>query len=361
MKTRHLERLVYADEAPFGDPRCFNGTPPTEVVLAYNGAGWHSARIDVEWDAAGAAADADAGLLRSAQDLGARENPDRWSHLLFAPSPKVFVVAAGNRLIAYAPSPAAAEEHLTAFARRYARPTAARHTTFQLMTWTYGSFDREEVALPPSETPKGNELEWHYGDGFTTWHEEFTETVRKPRAGLSLMEGPCGTGKTTYIRFLMGELAATHCFYYFQSNAQTQFDQPEFVSFWKDELRGPRGSKRFVLVLEDCEEALMVRGQDNRSRVGAILNLTDGLLGDFLRAHVICTVNCPVGHLDPAIMRPGRLVAHRHFGRLPRPAAIRLASKLGRELEPGDDHSLAEIFAGPSVRSVQPRPVGFAR
>lgn len=360
MKTRPLERLVYADGSPYGDTRGVNGAPPPDVLVAYGGQGWHTARIEAEWDAATAAADPAAGLLRSDQDLAGKTDSERWSQLLFSPAPKVFVVAAANRITAYAPTPAEAAEHAAAFAQRYGRPNTERPTAFQLMTYTYGSFDREEVVLPPGEVPAGNDLDLHYGDGFGAWHGDFLETLRRPRAGLVLMEGPCGTGKTTYLRFLMDELAATHCFYYCQSTVQTYFDQPEFVSFWKDELRGPRGTKRFVLVLEDCEQAIMVRDSDNRSRVGTILNLTDGLLGDFLRAHVICTVNCPVGDLDPAIMRPGRLVAHRHFGRLPRPAALRLARKLGRTLGPSEDYSLAEIFAGPSLRGEEKRAVGFA-
>ena len=36
----------------------------------------------------------------------------------------------------------------------------------------------------------------------------------------------------------------------------------------------------------------MMRGADNRDQVSALLNLSDGMLGDFLRREIICTINC---------------------------------------------------------------------
>lgn len=99
---------------------------------------------------------------------------------------------------------------------------------------------------------------------------------------------------------------------------------------------------------------------DNRSQVSAILNITDGMFADFLRTHVICTINCPSSRLDPALLRPGRLVAHRNFGRLPAPQARQLTVYLGKELGEADDYSLAEVFAGAGVREETPRLVGFA-
>jgi ATP-dependent 26S proteasome regulatory subunit len=68
----------------------------------------------------------------------------------------------------------------------------------------------------------------------------------------------------------------------------------------------------------------MTRGSDNRELVAAILNLTDGLLADFLRLHIICTINCASSDIDPALLRPGRLLCHRIFSRLNYADALRL-------------------------------------
>ena len=99
-----------------------------------------------------------------------------------------------------------------------------------------------------------------------------------------------------------------------------------------------------MMILEDSEKALMRREDDNRSQVSALLNITDGLLSDFLKLQVICTINCLSSELDQALLRPGRLLAHKVFGRLTREEALRIAGKLGKPLPYRSDYSLAEIF-----------------
>ena len=68
------------------------------------------------------------------------------------------------------------------------------------------------------------------------------------------------------------------------------------------------------------------------------------------------------GQLRLALLRPGRLVARRHFGRLPKSRALLLARALGKELyhDGEEDYSLAEIFSG--QKDSQNRPnlrIGF--
>ena len=104
----------------------------------------------------------------------------------------------------------------------------------------------------------------------------------------------------------------------------------------------------------------MMRGADNRDQVSALLNLTDGMLGDFLRLQIICTINCSAADIDPALLRPGRLLCHRVFGRLDRAQAARLAERLGRKLPVAGDYSLAEVFAGHEQEQRGRRAIGFA-
>ena len=104
----------------------------------------------------------------------------------------------------------------------------------------------------------------------------------------------------------------------------------------------------------------MTRGSDNREQVSAILYLSDGMLADFLRLQIICTINCSTADIDPALLRPGRLLCHRIFGRLDYAHAVRLAEGLGRKLPQASDCSLAEVFAGHDTNEM-PRPrIGFA-
>jgi hypothetical protein len=71
-----------------------------------------------------------------------------------------------------------------------------------------------------------------------------------------------------------------------------------------------------VVIIEDADDAPVVCETANRGKVTAILNLSDGMLSDFLCLHVLCTINCSAADIDHALLRPGRLVSHRVFRRL---------------------------------------------
>jgi len=73
--------------------------------------------------------------------------------------------------------------------------------------------------------------------------------------------------------------------------------------------------------------------------------------------------NSPVRQLDPALLRPGRLMGTREFRRLTRPEAQRLAEAKGLSLPDQNDFSLAELYCGAvaSPMSNSDRHVGFAQ
>jgi hypothetical protein len=134
---------------------------------------------------------------------------------------------------------------------------------------------------------------------------------------------------------------------------------PKLIEFWSWQRRAFQ-HRKFVVILEDSEAALMTRASDNREQVSAILNLTDGMLADFLRLQIICTINCTSAEIDPALLRPGRLLCHRVFQRLNPAEATRLAESLGRTLPTVRDYSLAEVFAGDGEMQTAAPRIGFA-
>ena len=99
-----------------------------------------------------------------------------------------------------------------------------------------------------------------------------------------------------------------------------------------------------MIILEDSEKCLMRREDDNRSEVSSLLQITDGLMGSFMKLQVLCTINCQATQLDPALLRPGRLLARKVFGRLSREDAMKVADKLGKPMPAGNSISLAELY-----------------
>ena len=137
---------------------------------------------------------------------------------------------------------------------------------------------------------------------------------------------------------------------------------PAFVTFWVDQ-KGEARSKQKIAIIEDAEDLLLPRDDNSRTTVSNLLNIADGFLGEHLKLHVIATTNAPVHQLDPALLRPGRLMGTREFRRLTRPEAQRLAKAKGLTLADQDDFSLAELYCGAASNPALngDRRIGFAQ
>ncbi len=157
----------------------------------------------------------------------------------------------------------------------------------------------------------------------------------------------------------MGALKASHRFYFIPASNLGLLSEPRFIHFWSKE-RASYPDRQLVVILEDTEAALMTRECDNREQVSAILNLSDGMLADFLRLQIICTINCTAAEIDPALLRPGRLLCHRVFERLDPCEASQLAKSIGKTLPVACDYSIAEIFAGKKGKEPARPGIGFA-
>ncbi|CAF3902429.1 unnamed protein product [Rotaria sp. Silwood1] len=71
-----------------------------------------------------------------------------------------------------------------------------------------------------------------------------------------------------------------------------------------------------ILIVEDAEHIILDRKQETflpKQAVSNLLNLSDGLLGDAMHQQIICTFNCDVQAIDPALLRDGRLFCSFDF------------------------------------------------
>ncbi len=57
-------------------------------------------------------------------------------------------------------------------------------------------------------------LRLFYGEESATWEPQLIATMKAKDTGTLIFRGPPGTGKTTFIRHLIGKLRHTHRFYY---------------------------------------------------------------------------------------------------------------------------------------------------
>lgn len=169
------------------------------------------------------------------------------------------------------------------------------------------------------------------------------ENLVERDTGLYLFHGEVGTGKTSYIRHLiawMVEAKPEKKVIYLPPNMVNIVSDSAFVSLLSDHPNS-------IVVIEDAENILRTREAGGNSAVANILNSTDGLLGDVLKAQFICTFNAPREDMDSALFRAGRLVQEYPFEKLKEGRAKSVwVNRFGHPVEefPNRVMSLAELF-----------------
>lgn len=336
----------------------FSAAGPIPVIAAYGIDSAHRFCMrSRNWDFSRIFLDKKDRICRS--DRSAANSGIRWSDLIIAEESKVFIHIEEGDISVYAPDIDTAKNVATNFADKYSIPPKADAGCYNLLTLSNEGIDTESV--PPQDRNKLDEekIDLFYGEGFSGKNEAFIDFLQTQRSGLTIFEGTPGTGKTSYIRHLIGKLHKTHRFYFIPPASTGVLTNPEFIRFWSRQSLC-YNNHRFVCVLEDADGALMTRDLDNRREVGAILNITDGLLADFLKLQIICSINCSHTEIDPALIRPGRLNTHMVFERMPGWRAQRIAGEAGCELPLQKDYSLAEIFNTPATIILNKPRIGFA-
>ena len=319
---------------------------------------YHAVTVEGPFDLPRLAQECRTQLFRTETILSRKGKP-QIERLLLACGEGVFGYYEGECLQVYAPTPQSAAAAAQGF-RRFVKPLKEDKPRFFVISLTPEGPVAESVVVERAAPISAEDLALNYGDGFVEWEQAWLGRVRKNPSGVTILHGPPGTGKTSFLRALMNRLLGQAVFYYVPTSEAEMLSSPRFVNFWVSQTRRQKGKTK-IAILEDAEELLLPRDAGSREKVSNLLNISDGLLGDHLKLHVIATTNIHLGSLDPAIVRPGRLVGAREFRRLNRAEASRLAAAKALPLPETDDVSLAELYCGGSTSLLaKGRRIGFS-
>ena len=160
----------------------------------------------------------------------------------------------------------------------------------------------------------------NYNEDFLPVHKYIVKSLNKAKSGLYLFYGAPGTGKSSYIASLT-QMNTNKKFIYLPSSLFNSLDSPALMQLFLN-------NRNSIFIIEDGEKLLLNRQNEANSPISALLNMSDGLIGQLLNSQIICTFNTTVDKIDEALMRNGRLICMHEFTALDKDRAINLAEMI---------------------------------
>ena len=250
----------------------------------------------------------------------------------------------GNKNYAYA-------NDLVKLFSTYKAPEKEMAFEINIITQSSSGLDLKQLDIKPTTL----DIDLYYNDDFKPIDEIIKQRLAKESdKGIILLHGLPGTGKTTYLRHLIGSIKKRVLFV--SPGVACNLMNPEFMDLLID-------NPNAVLIIEDAENVIMDRKFSSHSSVSNLLNISDGLLSDCLNVQIICTFNSELNMVDDALLRKGRLIAKYEFTKLGTAKAQRLSNKLGFSKEISKPMTLAEITNPDDMDGTKPsiQVMGFRR
>lgn len=258
-----------------------------------------------------------------------------WSEILLILKEGLLFTIYGDRVEVYYGSNISDNElnDLISYIERFKINTSVIRQ-FHLIQYSKGNFELASYTVKPFDI----DIDINYNDDFKETNDLIYSSLNlKGKNGLILLHGKYGSGKTSYLRYLIGNIDRK--FIYFPLTMVEALSSPEFLPFISQYPHS-------VIILEDCESILIPRdkGANNSSAISHLLNLGDGLLSDALSINVICTFNAGIRKIDDAILRKGRLLARYEFKELELQKAQALATKIGKIVKIEHPMTVSDVY-----------------
>jgi hypothetical protein len=222
-------------------------------------------------------------------------------------------------------------------------PEATRQPVYTLAQ-VNGEMTVAELGLAGAPLEAGNYAPEIVED-FNFIVQDLGESV--PTGRLVILDGPPGTGKTYLIRGLINEVLDA-VFVVVPPHFLHQLTDPSFVPMLLKARANAGSDKPIVLILEDADDAIRLRkDRGKNNQIAALLNLSDGLIGQALDLRIVASTNRSVAEIDPALRRPGRLLRHMIVGPLSPEQASEVYERIseGEEVEFEGPTTLAQVYA----------------
>lgn len=213
-----------------------------------------------------------------------------------------------------------------------------RTNNFYMVTHNGRTLDLAEFKINRKKFPTFD-IDGSYNDDFKEVASRIEDFINnEEETGIVLLHGCPGSGKTTFIRYLLSKTSSKRIIY-LPPDLATELSSPSFFNFI-------RQYDNSVLLIEDAENILRSREGGGNQSIANLLNMSDGIMGDALKIQIICTFNAPFSDIDEALKRPGRLITSYHFDKLSAAKTKAMVKRLyGDEVEPENySMTLAEIY-----------------